>query len=245
VLEALQREPATPFALRALEHAARAASAFYAAEAAEVGSAPLKDALRTALCELSHALGVLQEAPRDWAPARALSEHLARALSVVHPVAQPVSRRRRPVLLPGAVPNRERRALAALGDGIVGPRDPTRVAGSRTGATSEHRRDTRVMIDVDVGLLSDSNFYTGLAEDVSRGGVFVGTARPLPPGTRVLLFFVLSGGKTVKAEGEVRWLRSGDASANPGMGVAFTALGEEQRRAIEAFCGERPAMFHE
>jgi hypothetical protein len=29
------------------------------------------------------------------------------------------------------------------------------------------------------------------------------------------------------------------------MGVAFTALGEEQRRAIEAFCGERPAMFHE
>jgi uncharacterized protein (TIGR02266 family) len=139
-------------------------------------------------------------------------------------------------MLPGAVPSIDRRALVALGDKLA--------ESERLGAAGRHdqRRDERVVLEVDVGLLSDSNFYTGLAEDVSSGGVFVSTPTPLPAGTDVTLFFVLAAGRTLKAEGQVRWLR---ASGTPGMGVAFTRLGDEERAAIEAFCSERPALFHE
>lgn len=237
VLDELQRITAGPFAERALSHVARATSAFYAVETAP-GLPSTADALRAGMTELSHALEALQEAPPGWPPGPRLTEHVARALAVVHSVVQPLSRRRREVLLPGAVPSLDRRALVALGDRLT-------EGQAQAGASPEHRRDTRVMVEVDVGLLSDSNFYTGLAEDVSNGGVFVSTRTPLPTGAMVLLFFVLPHGRTIKAEGVVRWHRLQATSATPGMGVAFTELGDEERLAIEAFCAERPALFHE
>jgi uncharacterized protein (TIGR02266 family) len=245
VLDELQHVVAGPFAGRALEHVARATSALYAAETEPEGSAALGDALRTVLAELPHALEALHEAPPGWEPMNRLLEQVARALSVVHPVAQPVSRRRRPVVLPGGVPSVDRRILAAMGERRQEPGPEAWPETVRMHPETEHRRDTRVIVEVDVGLLSDSNFYTGLAEDVSRGGVFVATQEPLPPGTIVLLFFVLAGGRTLRAEGVVRWLRSAATSAAPGMGVAFTSLGDEERQAIEAFCAERPALFHD
>jgi len=237
VLRELQRIPAGPFAERALAHVAHATSAFFAAETTPEQPSSV-DSLRAGMTELSHALEALQEAPPGWAPGVELTEHVARALSVAHAVVQPLSRRRREVVMPGALPSLDRRALVALGDRLAeGP--------PAAEAPTEHRRDTRVIVEVDVGLLSDSNFYSGLAEDVSRGGVFVSTRTPLPTGAMVLLFFVLPHGRTVKAEGVVRWHRSETTSATPGMGVAFTALGDEERQAIEAFCAERPALFHE
>jgi uncharacterized protein (TIGR02266 family) len=245
VLDELQHVVAGPFAQRALEHVARATSALYWAENAPESAPAVPEALRTVLAELPHALEALYEAPPGWEPMNRLVERVARALAVIHPVAQPQSRRRRPVLLPGGLPSVDRRALVALGDRLQGHEPEPAPQTARLYPETEHRRDTRVIVEVDVGLLSDSNFYTGLAQDVSRGGVFVSTPEPLPPGTAILLFFVLSGGRTLKAEGEVRWLRSPATSASPGMGVAFTALGDEERQAIEAFCADRPALFHE
>jgi type IV pilus assembly protein PilZ len=238
-LEELQRvTSAGPFAQRALEHVARAMSALYAAETEAGSDAAASDSLRAALGELSHALEALHEAPQGDTRFGRLTELVARTMSLVFPVLQPLSRKRRPVVLPEAVPSVDRRALVALGDKLA--------ESERRGAAArqEQRRDERVVLEVDVGLLSDSNFYVGLAEDVSSGGVFVGTPAPLPAGTDVTLFFVLGSGPALKAEGRVRWLRSPEAGA-PGMGVAFTHLGEEARAAIEAFCSERPALFHE
>jgi len=237
VLDELQQIPAGPFADRALSHVARATSAFFAAETTPGGAAGV-DSLREGMTELSHALEALQEAPPGWAPGARVTEQVARALAIAHAVVQPLSRQRREVLMPGALPSLDRRALVALGDRLAEGQ------GAEV-APPDHRRDTRVMIEVDVGLLSDSNFYTGLAEDVSRGGVFVSTRTPLPTGAPVMLFFVLPHGRTVKAEGVVRWHRTATTSATPGMGVAFTTLGDEERLAIEAFCAERPALFHE
>jgi uncharacterized protein (TIGR02266 family) len=240
VLEGLQQAlSAGPFAQRALEHVARGTSALYAGETEAAGEAAASDAVRSAMAELSHALEALQEAPSDHPLFSRLTEHVARTLSLLFPVVQPLSRRRRPVMLPGAVPSIDRRALVALGDQLA--------HSERAGALgqTEQRRQERVAVEVDVGLLSDSNFYTGLAEDVSTGGVFVSTSSPLPTGTDVTVFFVLGGGRTLKAEGTVRWLRSAETGATPGMGVAFTRLGDDERKAIEAFCAERPALFHE
>jgi uncharacterized protein (TIGR02266 family) len=238
-LEELQHVTSSgPFSQRALEHLARAMSALYAGETEATSESAASDACRSALGELSHALEALHEAPAHHPTFGRLTELVARTLSVLFPMVQPLSRKRRPVLLPGAVPSIDRRALVALGDRLA--------ESERAGAAGrqEQRRDDRVVLEVDVGLLSDSNFYTGLAEDVSSGGVFVSTPSPLSPGTVVTLFFVLGAGRTVKAEGTVRWLRAPGAGT-PGMGVAFTQLGDDERAAIEAFCSERPALFHE
>lgn len=239
VLEELQRVTPATFVLRALEHVARAMSALYAGEAEAIGEAAAGDYLRSAMGELSHALEALHEAPPGDPKFDRLTELVARTLSLLFPVVQPLSRRRRPVMLPGGLPSMDRRALVALGDKLA---ESQRLGSD---ARAEQRKDERVVLEVDVGLLSESNFYTGLAEDVSSGGVFVSTTTPLPPGTNVTLFFVLGGGRTVKAEGQVRWLRSPASGKTPGMGVAFTRLGDEERAAIEAFCSERPALFHE
>jgi uncharacterized protein (TIGR02266 family) len=240
VLEELQHVvSAGPFAQRALEHVARATSALYTGETQAAGEAEAGDAVRAALGELSHALEALHEAPPDHPIFSRLTELVARTLSLLFPVVQPLSRKRRPVMLPGAVPSIDRRALVALGDRLA--------ESERAGAPGRHeqRKDERVLLEVDVGLLSDSNFYTGLAEDVSSGGVFVSTTSPLPAGTAVTLFFVLGAGRTLKVEGTVRWLRAAETGATPGMGVAFMQLGADERREIEAFCAERPALFHE
>jgi type IV pilus assembly protein PilZ len=225
-----------PFAQRALEHVARAVSALYAGETEAANDSEASHACRSALSELSHALEALSEAPARHPTYDRLTELVARALSLLSPVVQPLARKRRPVLLPGAVPSVAERALVALGD---------RLAESERAARQEQRKGERVVVEVDVGLLSDSNFYTGLAEDVSSGGVFVSTPSPLPAGTSVTLFFVLGGGRSLKAEGVVRWLRAPETGGTPGMGVAFTQLGDDERKAIEAFCSERPALFHE
>jgi uncharacterized protein (TIGR02266 family) len=238
-LEELQRlTSGGPFAQRALDHVARAMSALYAGETESVSETVASEACRSALGELSHALEALHEAPANHPASGRLSELIARTLSLLYPVVQPLSRKRRPVLLPGALPSVDRRALVELGDRLA--------ESERAGAASrqEQRKDERVVLEVDVGLLSDSNFYTGLAEDVSSGGVFVSTPNPLLPGTPVTLFFVLGGGRTLKAEGIVRWLRSSETGVAPGMGVAFTHLGDDERQAIEAFCSERPPLFH-
>jgi uncharacterized protein (TIGR02266 family) len=239
VLEELQHVTAGPFAQRALEHVARAMSALYVGETEASGEAQAGDSVRAALGELSHALEALHEAPPDHPTFSRLTELVARTLSLLFPVVQPLSRKRRPVMLPGAVPSIDRRALVALGDRLA--------ESERAGAAGrqEQRREERVVVEVDVGLLSDSNFYTGLTQDVSTGGVFVSTSGPLPAGTHVTLFFVLGGGRTLRADGVVRWLRTAEAGATPGMGVAFTRLGDDERREIEAFCSERPALFHE
>jgi uncharacterized protein (TIGR02266 family) len=103
----------------------------------------------------------------------------------------------------------------------------------------------RVYIEVDIGMLSQSNFYTGISLDVSQGGVFVSTYQPSPPGTQVSLYFVLPSGHSVQAEGTVRWTRAASEDSTPGMGVAFTALSEADAHAIAEFCAGRAPFYYE
>jgi uncharacterized protein (TIGR02266 family) len=114
---------------------------------------------------------------------------------------------------------------------------------------AERRTASRVMLDADIGLHSATQFFTGLTGDISHGGLFVATWKPLPLGTEVTVSFVLPGGHQVTALGRVAWLKEqGDAEGTegtPGMGVRFTMLSVEDRRAIETFLARRPAMFHE
>ena len=217
------RKP-TPLVSGVLDRVAAATSALYAAETEATSPAGVNAGLVQALDELTRALDALHERPPQLQELDAPATSVARALAVIYPRVRVSERQRRAVALVDAVQNDERRAA------------PERV---------EQRTADRVRVEVDVGVLSASNFYAGVAADVSAGGVFVSTPEPLKEGTDVELYFTLDGGRTLHAEGTVRWTRPKSGGEAPGMGVAFTALSDDDRRVIADFCGNRPPLFHD
>jgi len=76
--------------------------------------------------------------------------------------------------------------------------------------------------------------YTG---NLSVGGMFIVTGRPLPKGTRLRMSFKLPGDEeTIEAMGVVRWAVQPSSSEpmRPGMGISFEELGEVDRARVEA-----------
>jgi len=247
-LEGLVAPPS--FATRALEHAAHAMSALYAAEAEAETEAAATSGLRKALDELSHALDALHEAPDRHGVIDRATSAVAHALAFLYPLVTAAQRQRREVLLPGAVASSDRDALRALAGSeavpVVARTKQVEPFETSDFARREQRRTSeRTLVEVDIGLLSDSNFYTGLSGDISQGGVFVATESPLPAGATVTLYFKLPGGRSVRADGSVRWARGRDEGRAAGMGVVFLSLGDDDRRAIADYCAKRPPFFHE
>jgi molecular chaperone DnaK len=101
-----------------------------------------------------------------------------------------------------------------------------------------------------VGLLvrlsygSVDEFVDRFATNLSRGGVFIRTRSPKPPGTQVAFELKLANGETVvKGLGTVLWSRQEDPHSNPpvapGMGVQFTDLDDASRALIERVMDHR------
>jgi molecular chaperone DnaK len=101
-----------------------------------------------------------------------------------------------------------------------------------------------------VGLLvrlsygSVDEFVDRFATNISRGGVFIRTRSPKPPGTLVAFELKLASGETVvKGVGTVLWSRQEDPHSSPpvspGMGVQFTDLDEASRTLIERMMERR------
>ncbi len=110
----------------------------------------------------------------------------------------------------------------------------------------EHRAARRVSVAVEIHLTSESHFFSGLSGDISEGGVFVSTYRPLSMGSSVDLEFSLPGANApVKARGEVRWLREHSPHEPRGVGIAFADLADEDRARIHEFCSVRPALYYD
>jgi uncharacterized protein (TIGR02266 family) len=108
----------------------------------------------------------------------------------------------------------------------------------------------RADMDVDVGLETESNFYTGLSQDISAGGVFVATSRVLPVGECITVRFSIPEWQTpIVARAEVRWTREVAAidqlDAPTGMGLRFVGLSEDARGAIARFIEQRDAIFYD
>ena len=85
---------------------------------------------------------------------------------------------------------------------------------------------------------SVDEFVDRFATNLSRGGVFIRTRSPKPPGTLVAFELKLATGETVvKGLGTVLWSRQEDPHSNPpvapGMGVQFTDLDDASRALIE------------
>ena len=119
---------------------------------------------------------------------------------------------------------------------------------------AEHQPNVRAAerfdLEVTVDLESDHNFYTGLTQNISSGGVFIATHHLRRIGDRITLKFTLPGSANpVEVETEVRWIRENSAlqraEGGTGMGVRFINLSAEAKTAIDAFCEARESLFYD
>jgi uncharacterized protein (TIGR02266 family) len=107
---------------------------------------------------------------------------------------------------------------------------------------AEKRVAPRAPLEVDVSLYSESQFFAGLTEDVSEGGLFIATYETRPLGSHLDLALTLPTGYTIRTLGVVRWLRELSESS-PGMGIQFAALSPADLAAIRTFIKHRPPML--
>jgi molecular chaperone DnaK len=106
----------------------------------------------------------------------------------------------------------------------------------------EPRAPTELRIRLALG--SMDAFVERYALNVSRGGIFVRTRDPQPPGTRVDLEIALDNGEVViRGEGVVRWTTPpsapGEPDRQPGMGVKFAELTRESRALVDLIAATR------
>ena len=113
------------------------------------------------------------------------------------------------------------------------------------------RASERYDLEVKVDLESDHNFYTGLTQNISAGGVFIATHMLRKIGDRITLNFTLPGSAaTVSVETEVRWIRENTAlqrvaEGGTGMGVRFINLSPEAKEVIDAFVQSRESLYYD
>lgn len=103
---------------------------------------------------------------------------------------------------------------------------------------------------VEVDLRSEHNFYTGLTQNISSGGLFIATNLLLPVGSRLHVEFTLPDHQpAIESEAEVRWLRDATwlkhVEGEQGMGVRLLSLPDEAQRAIDDFLKARESLFFE
>jgi molecular chaperone DnaK len=112
----------------------------------------------------------------------------------------------------------------------------------------DQRRDARIAreLRLRLALPSVDDFIERWALNISRGGVFVRSRDPSPPGTELLLDIALeSGEQVIQGKGIVRWTTPpsapGEAARDPGMGIKFTELTKDSRALVDLAIGSNEA----
>jgi type IV pilus assembly protein PilZ len=118
-------------------------------------------------------------------------------------------------------------------------RDAAQAARDRdaVAAAQERRRSPRVLVDLEVDYGDEDTYLFAYIRDISAT---VQTKSPEPPGTALNVRFTPNGSEeSLELEGEVIWVnpyRPGKRdSINPGMGIRFTTLTNEQRYRLVEF----------
>ncbi len=124
----------------------------------------------------------------------------------------------------------------------------------------ERRKDPRYLLELAITLQGENNFYTGLTENVSEGGIFISTTGVLPIGTRVEMQFTLPHFDVpIRVEGTVQWVREPEAMSLPGhvfgcgetrevpagMGIRFDDIDQDAIYAIRKFMMLRLPDFYD
>ena len=105
----------------------------------------------------------------------------------------------------------------------------------------EKRKDLRVPIELRIDYRKMNTFFADYTKNISKGGTFIKTEKPLGVGTRFIFSLSLPDlEEPVKLSGEVRWVRkpgdppSDDGNADSGMGIRFVYDSEEERLKFES-----------
>jgi len=115
-------------------------------------------------------------------------------------------------------------------------------------ADRDRRSSTRRIFEVDIGIHSDTNFFTGFSQDISSGGLFIATYDIMALGSDINVNFTLPSGPVLSLNGKIRWIREYNETTPdtaPGMGVQFDDLTERDQRAINRFIATNPPIFYD
>jgi uncharacterized protein (TIGR02266 family) len=115
--------------------------------------------------------------------------------------------------------------------------------------SDERRVQPRFAVAVQVTMESEHNFYTGLTQDLSSGGLFVATHAIRPIGEQIHLRFTLpTAREPIEAMTQVRWIRPTaipGGGGEVGMGLMFLNLPPHAKQAIQAFLNKRESLFYD
>jgi type IV pilus assembly protein PilZ len=97
---------------------------------------------------------------------------------------------------------------------------------------SEGRREPRAPIELKVDYKKLNSFFADYTKNISKGGTFIKTKKPLPIGTQFLFkLTVPQRNEPFELLGEVVWSQTdGD---EPGMGIRFIYTNDSQRSDFE------------
>lgn len=107
---------------------------------------------------------------------------------------------------------------------------------------SEKRREDRVPVELKVGYRTIGSFITDYIINISKGGIFINTSKPLPVGTKIrILFSIPDMPLPFDLIGIVRWINPvGHTShALPGMGIEFLDMEANVKKRIEKFISQQ------
>jgi len=106
----------------------------------------------------------------------------------------------------------------------------------------ERRREARAPIELKVEYKRLNTFFYDYTKNISKGGTFIKTEKPLDIGTIFLFKLQVPLREAPLAlRGEVRWVIKGGSPPpadvpvdhEPGMGIRFVYEGNDQRQALE------------
>ncbi len=100
------------------------------------------------------------------------------------------------------------------------------------------RKATRLHHELPIAYRSVGSFLTDWATNISQGGLFINTRKPLAVGTEVRIIIQLPGAEfPFDISGRVTRIEAvgNRANAAPGMAVEFTDVDRSKRERIESF----------
>lgn len=123
------------------------------------------------------------------------------------------------------------------------PKATTAFGGEATVLEPERRQEGRLPLAIKVRYPQRNAFIFEYTRNISRGGMFIATQSPFPPGTKFsFMLEIPHEPQPLDIEGEVRWRVTQEDVENThkpidnlevGMGIAFKFQDEETRQSFE------------
>src|SRR5258706_2136034 len=128
----------------------------------------------------------------------------------------------------------------ASGNGDPGSQNsPAASPTSHDDRHGEKRGDGRAAISLRVDYKRLNTFFADYTKNISKGGTFIRTTKPLDVGTEfVFVLSVPSHNKQLELKGEVVWVvteEKATADSPAGMGIKFRYTDDAERGAVDDF----------